>query len=149
MDAALLALRANLGARIDAINAARTDFVLASDVRFVTGVENPILLTPTVEVAIPDVDLRDPSVEQERWEGEFNVVVRIWVEDLDPARLVRRNYRYASAVCDVLLQPEIMGPIAVTRVRLRNRVNPETSENEEHLGSMIVVLTGTTDEIRP
>jgi hypothetical protein len=152
IDATIASLKAGLPTRIAAVNAVKTDLVLAvpDDANYYAGGLETFVAYPSVEVAGPDWSYASPSIAQYEWDGATSIMVRLLAEHPDFQTLYRSMMRYTACLVEVLAQPGAFGDNAtLQRMRGFYRTNPEQGTREEFLGGSLVVCSVETVEIIP
>jgi hypothetical protein len=155
VDAVLIALKADLPGMITALNTATTDFDLdqIQDSEWYVGGTDAPLAYPAIEVAAPELFLRNPSIDQQHWDGRVRVIVRVWAEGFEYEELYRRVMRYGRCIAEVLTQREIWREAGLsadlTDLAAMYRFNPETNERQMHVGGALIVATVETEDVRP
>jgi hypothetical protein len=155
VDDAITTLKANLPARIDAINTEMTDFDLVKpgNDRYLFGGEPGtavVLEYPSIEVAATDWRLSNADLYQSRWDAAITVMIRALLEDTDFQRLYKSTMRYGRCILETMLTPDAFGTHEkVLDARGFYRVNPETGERAEFLGGALVIFSIESLEARP
>lgn len=144
-------LRANLGAGIDQMNATVTDGLLLVKPKAENIVHGgaTILEYPSIEIAVPDFELHDMSVENVEMDMTANIVIRGWLELADltpqaPEKIYRLAQRMAQVILALILPAgnnAFADQTIITRVRGSFRLNPETQQKEEYVSGFILICT--------
>jgi hypothetical protein len=145
LDYVIAYVKANLGAQIDTVNAAHTDFQIdyLDPAAILPGGESAIENYPALEVAIPEQFLSRPSLAQVTWDARVRVIFRFWADSqtLEYEELYRRVQRYGTALLKLMVTPGAFDTGQVSDVATMYRFNPETSERQFAVGAMLQVYT--------
>src|SRR5207253_1301453 len=101
------------------------------------------------ELAVPDFDISDMSVDDTDMDLDQNLVVRVWVQLADSSeqaeeKVYRLAQRWAQTILALVLpvRNNAFGDgSVVSRVRGAFRINPETGQKEQVVSGCLLVLT--------
>jgi hypothetical protein len=153
IDAGIASLKANLPARIAAVNAATSDFDIpdiATEAYYPGGLAVHYLY-PHVEVASPDWLYTQVSLAQVDFSGQATIMAMIRWQHYDYVTLFRGIMRYQKALVEALAQPDTFGAhVPVRGMRGFTRVaNPEAEERQDIYAGALVVCTIELVDVRP
>lgn len=172
-DSAVAALIDGLDAALTAIESAYTgvahkDVGLAPRPRTVDGEAGygdyypggcgTIIRYPTIEVAVPDLNGGDFSVQEHESDAEPTLIVRAWLEHAKFPTLYRHCCRYGAAIYNVLANPDASGrgsgfgaDVEIKRYTLRWRAVPQSDEDPRKEFQAATILTFYLDapDVRP
>lgn len=104
------------------------------------GIDTPTAW-PSIEVAVPDMELTNFDIAQTDADAELRLIVQLWLKDGRFPVLNRMIKRYAATVLDVLRNPQVL-PASIRTVRFAWRTNPENpDENDRILSGVLIYLT--------
>lgn len=157
VDAVISTLQSQLPAALDAIYAARlpADQAAGRSIdpvppqAYFAGAVSTILVYPTVEVALPDLNMSNFDLALVEADVTENLVVLLWDRSAQMDVLYRKVTRLAAAAYDVLLQPNAIDGATVKTVRASWRFNPEAQERDEIVSGALLVLGLESTRTRP
>lgn len=121
------------------------------------GGVSEIIRYPTIEVAVPDLQGADFSIDQHESDITTTVVVRAWLQHVKVNVLYRQCCRYGAAIFNVLCEPDPdehrgsgFGPeVSVRRYQARWRYNPETNTKDEVQSAAVLIFYLDAPDVRP
>lgn len=121
------------------------------------GVTGPITRWPTVEVAVPDLDGQDFSLDQHESDVTPTIIVRAWLSHVRADVLYRQCCRYGAAIYNVLVTPDATehrgsgfgAEVTVRRYSARWRFNPEQNTRDEIESAVVLIFYLDAPDVRP
>lgn len=121
------------------------------------GGVSEVIRYPTIEVAVPDLQGQDFSIDQHESDMTTTIVVRAWLQHARVNILYRQCCRYGAAIFNVLAEPDAtehrgsgFGPeVTIKRYLARWRYNPETNTKDEVQSAAVLIFYLDAPDVRP